>query len=58
MILRNCKGQDKKFKGFLNEHLEFLSKHFAENEKEKLFLNDLSFLSSLKNDKANTILTI
>ena len=58
MILRNCKGQDKKFKSFLNKHLEFLSKHFAENGKEKLFLNDLSFLSSLKNDKANTILTI
>ena len=44
------KVQDKK-------HLKFLSKHFPENEKEKLFPNDSSFLNNLKN-AANTILTI
>ena len=37
-------GQDK-------THLKFLSKHFAENGKEKLFLNDSSFLNNLKNAK-------
>ena len=42
----------------LKEHLKFLSKHFAENGKEKLFPNDSSFLSSLKNDNTNTILKI
>ena len=44
-------GQDK-------THLKFLSKHFAENGKEKLFLNDSSFLNNLKNAKQNNILTI
>ena len=34
--LRNGKVQDKK-------HLKFLSKHFAENRKEKLFPNDSLF---------------
>ena len=37
MILRNGKVQDQK-------HLKFLSKHFAENGKKKLFPNDSSFL--------------
>ena len=36
MTLRNGKAPDKTY-------LEFLSKHFAENEKEKLFPNDSSF---------------
>ena len=36
----------------------FLSKHFAKNQKEKLFPNDSSFLSNLKNAKMNTALTI
>ena len=44
MIFRNGKLQDKK-------HLKFLSKHFAENGKEKLFPNDSSFLNNLKNAK-------
>ena len=30
---------------------EFLSKHFAEYGKEKLFLNDSSILNNLKNSK-------
>ena len=42
MTLRNGKAPDKTY-------LEFLSKHFAENEKEKLFPNDSSFLNNLKN---------
>ena len=46
------------FKRFSNKHFEFLSKHFAENGKEKLFPNDSLFLSSLKNAKTNAILTI
>ena len=44
MILRNGKVQDKK-------NLKFLSKHFAENGKEKLFPNGSSFLNNLKNPK-------
>ena len=32
-----AKWQDKKFKSFENKHLKFLWKHFAENEKEKIF---------------------
>ena len=35
MTLRKCKVQDKK-------HLKFLSKHFAENGKEKPFPNNSS----------------
>ena len=35
-FLRNCKVQDEKY-------LKFLSKHFAENRKEKHFQNDSSF---------------
>ena len=54
MALRNGKVQNKKFKSFENKHLKFLSKHFAENVKEKLFPNDSSFLSNLKNAKTNT----
>ena len=54
MALRNDKVQNKKFKSFENKHLKFLSKHFAENVKEKLFPNDSSFLSNLKNAKTNT----
>ena len=42
----------------LKEYFKFLSKRFAENEKEILFSNDSSFLSNLKNAKMNTILTI
>ena len=57
MPLRNRKVQDKKFKSFSNKHLKFLSKHFAENG-EKLFPNDSSSLSNLKNAKTNSILTI
>ena len=53
MTLRNIKVQDKKF-----ENLKFLSKYFAENGKEKLFPNDSSFITNLKNEKRNTILTI
>ena len=41
MILRNGIVQHKK-------HLKFLSNHFAENEKERFFPNDSSFLSNLK----------
>ena len=41
MILRNSKVQDKK-------HLKFLSKYFAENENEKLFPNDSSFLNNFE----------
>ena len=43
---------------FLKLTFEFLSKHFAENRKGKLFLNDSSFLSNWQNTKASTILTI
>ena len=50
MILRNSKVQDKK-------HLKFLSKYFAENENEKLFPNDSSFLNNFEKMKTNTILT-
>ena len=44
MILRNGIVQHKK-------HLKFLSNHFAQNEREKLFPNDSSFLNNLKNAK-------
>ena len=50
-VLRNGIVHDKK-------HLKFLSKHFGENEKEKPFPNDSSFLNNLKKCKTNTILTI
>ena len=43
MILRNGIVQHKKY-------LKFLSNHFAENEKKKVFPND-SFLNNLKNAK-------
>ena len=42
MILRNGLVQDKKY-------LKFLSQHFEETEKEKLFPNDSTFLKNLKN---------
>ena len=58
MILRNGKVRDAIFKSFQNKQVKFLSKHFAENGKEKLFLNDSSFLSNLENAKTNTVLTI
>ena len=58
MTLRNSKVQDKNFKSFSNKYLKCLSKHFAENWKKKLFPNDSSFISNLKNAKTNTILTI
>ena len=51
LTLRNGKVHDKKFKTFLNKHLKFLSRQFAENGKEKLFPNDSSFLKNLKNAK-------
>ena len=37
------KKHDKKFKSFQNKHMKFLSKHFTETGKEKVFLNDPSF---------------
>ena len=46
------------FKSFQNKQVKFLLKHFAENGKQKLFLNDSSFLSNLENAKTNTVLTI
>ena len=51
MSLINAKVHDKKFKKLLNKHLKFLSRHFAENGKEKLFPNDSSFLKNLKNTR-------
>ena len=51
MVLRNGKVQDTKFKSFEKKHLEFLSKHFEENGKEKLFPNDSSSLGSLEMPK-------
>ena len=51
MTVRNGKVQDKK-------NLKFLSKHFVENGKKKLFPNDSSFLNNLKKCETNTILTI
>ena len=57
--LRNVKVQDKKKnESFQNKHFKFLSKYFAENGKEKLFLNDPSCISNLINAKTNTFLTI
>ena len=44
MILRNGIVQHMK-------HLKFLSNHFAENKKEKLFPYDSLFLNNLKNAK-------
>ena len=37
--------------------MKFLSKHFTENGKEKLFPNNSSLLSNLKNTKTNTVLS-
>ena len=54
MASKSRKVQNKKFKSFENKHLKFLSKHFSENVKEKLFPNYSSFLSNLKNAKTNT----
>ena len=51
MSLINAKVHDKKFKKLLNKHLKFLSRHFAENGKEKLFPSDSSFLKNLKNTR-------
>ena len=51
IILRNGKVQDKKLESFWNKHLKFLWKNVAEHGKEKLFRNDSSFLSNLKNAK-------
>ena len=48
MTLRNGRVQDKKLKYFWNKYLKFLSKHFGELGKKKLFLNDSLFLSNLK----------
>ena len=45
--LRNERVQDKIFKNFYRKYLKLLSKHFAENGKEKLSPNDSSFLSNL-----------
>ena len=42
----------------LKQIFDVLSQYFAENGKEKLFPNDSSFLSNLKNAKMNTVLTI
>ena len=58
MTLRNDKVQYKIFESVYNKYLKFLSKYFAENEKEKLFPNDFLFTSNLINAKTNTILTI
>ena len=58
MILRKGKVQDKKLKIFQNNYLKFLSKHFVEKGKEKLFPIDSSFLSNLGCVKTNNILTI
>ena len=52
------KVEDKKFKSFWNKHLNFLSKHFVVNVKEKFFPNDYSFTNNLKNAKTNTIMTV
>ena len=51
MVLRNGKVEDTKFKSFEKKILEFLSKNFEENGKEKLFPNDSSSLGSLKMPK-------
>ena len=61
MTLRNGRVQIKIIKSirvFQNKHLKFLSKHFAEYGKEKLFQSDFSLKSNLKNAKTNTIPTI
>ena len=58
MISRNGKVKEKKFKSFLNKDLNFLSKNVGENGKEKLFRNDSSLLSNIKNGKTNTTFTI
>ena len=39
----------KKWHSTSKKHLKFLSQHFEETEKEKLFPNDSSFLKNLKN---------
>ena len=44
-----------KVKNFKIFKTNILSLHLAENGKEKLFPNDSSFLSNLKNAKTNTI---
>ena len=51
IIIKDGKVKDKKLKIFENEHLQFLSKHFAKNGKEKLFLNNSSFLTTWKMSK-------
>ena len=48
IIIKDGKVQDKKFKIFENKLLQFLLKHFAKNGKEKLFLNNSSFLTTWK----------
>ena len=47
-----AKYEVKNFKVFKTN---ILSSHLAENGKKKLFPNDSSFLSNLKNAKTNTI---
>ena len=42
----------------LKKRLKFLSKLFAENGRGKIFSNDSSFLSNLKNTKGSTTPTI
>ena len=61
MIVIHCyleKENYKVLKCFLINPVFQDLKHFPENGKEKLFPNDFSFISNLKNAKANTILTI
>ena len=43
---------------FLKQTFEVSIKTFCGKGKEKLFPNDSSFLSNLKNGKTNTVLTI
>ena len=57
MTLTNEKVQGKKFK-IKKKKLKFLSKSFVDNGKQKLFPNNSSFLTNLKNAKTNTIMTI
>ena len=55
--IKKWQSQNKKYQSFKNKHFKFLSRHFAENGKEKLFPNNTSLLSNLKNAKTNIILT-
>ena len=55
--IKKWQSQNKKYQSFKNKYFKFLSRHFAENGKEKLFPNNTSLLSNLKNAKTNIILT-